>query len=186
MSLKDFEHSGVHDLFKAMLKFIVVSRQATELDKMKILLETRIQEVKDDCKGWAEVAAKATDEATEMQNLVEELKADIVEKDSRLDYLQKKNYKLSTILKKAKEDAVMEFKASKQYTDLLIANYAAGFEDFCMDAEERFPEVDFNSIKLNVGATSSLLQTSSEDVNIEDDTITYPTQDDPTFGDNPQ
>ena len=54
-----------------------------------------------------------------------------------------------------------------------------------MDAEERFLEVDFNSIKLNIGAASSLLQTSSEDVNIEDDATTHPTQDDPTSGDNP-
>ena len=80
----------------------------------------------------------------------------------------------------------MEFKASKQYTDLLDANYAAGFEDFHMDAEERFPEVDFSSIKLNIGATSSLLHASSKDVNIEDNVTTHPTQDDPTSGDNPQ
>ena len=109
-----------------MSKFIAASRQATELDKTRILLETRIQEVKDDYKGWAKVAAKATDEAKEMQNLVKELKANIVKKDPRLDHLQKKNDKLCTLLKKAKEDVVMEFKASKQYTDLLDANYATG------------------------------------------------------------
>ena len=73
-----------------MSKFIAASRQATKLDKMRILLETRIQEVKDDYKGWAKVATKAADEAKGMQNLVEELKADVVEKDSRLDHLQKK------------------------------------------------------------------------------------------------
>ena len=56
-----------------MSKFIVASRQATQLDKVGILLETRIQEVKDDWKGWAEMVAKAMDEAKEMQNLVEEL-----------------------------------------------------------------------------------------------------------------
>ena len=56
-----------------MSKFIVMSRQATEMDKMRILLETRIQEVKNDCKEWAEVVAKAKDEAKELQNLVEEL-----------------------------------------------------------------------------------------------------------------
>ena len=58
-----------------------------------------------------------------------------------------------------------------------------GFEDFRMDAMENFPEVDFSSIKLNLGAaTSSLLQTSFEDINIEDDTTTQPTQD---VGDDP-
>ena len=80
----------------------------------------------------------------------------------------------------------MEFRASKQFTDLLNTNYAAGFEDFRMDAMENFLEVDFISIKLNLGAaTSSLLQTSSEDINIEDDATTQPTQDEPNVGDNP-
>ena len=74
-----------------MSKFIAASRQTMEMDKTRILLETRIQEVKDDCKGWAEVAAKAKDEAKELQNLVEKLRADIVEKDTHLDYLQKRN-----------------------------------------------------------------------------------------------
>ena len=41
-----------------------------------------------------------------------------------------------------------------------------------MDAVERFLEVDFSFIKLNIGAASSLLQMSSEDVNIEDDATT--------------
>ena len=80
---------------------------------------------------------------------------------------------MSTLLNKAKEDAVVEFRASKQFTDLLDANYAAGFENFRMDAIENFLEVDFSSIKLNLGvATSTLLQTSFEDINIEDDATT--------------
>ena len=45
---------------------------------------------------------------------------------------------------------------------------------------ENFPEVDFSSIKLNLAvAASSLLQTSSEDVNVEDDASTQPAQDNP-------
>ena len=73
-----------------------------------------------------------------------------------------------------------EFKASKQYTDLLDTNYAAGFEDFRVEAMENFPEVDFSSIKLNLdAATSSLLQTSFEDVNVEDDASTQPPHDNP-------
>ena len=154
-----------------MSKFIAASKKATELDKTRILLETRIQEVKDESKKWAEVAAKAKDNAKELQNLVEELKTDAIEKDTCLDHLQKRNDELSTLLEKAKRDAIAEFKASKQYTDLLDTNYAAGFEDFRMEAMENFPKVDFSSIKLNLGgtATSSLLQTSSEDINIEDD-----------------
>ena len=43
--------------------------------------------MKDGCKKWAEVAAKAKKEATEQQNLIGELRTDIVEKDTRLDHL---------------------------------------------------------------------------------------------------
>ena len=145
-----------------MSKFIAASRQATELDKMRILLETTIKSVRDESKKWARIAAEAKEKAAEQQNLIAELRVDIVEKDTRLDHIQKKNDELSTFLSKAKEDVVAEFKASKAFTDLLDRNYAAGFEDFRMDAVENFPEVDFSSIKFNLNAaTSSLLQTSS-------------------------
>ena len=136
--------------------------------------------MKEESKKWAGVAAKAKEKTTELQNLIVELKIDAVEKETRLDHLQKKNNELSTLLSKAKEDAVTKFKASKQYTDLLDANYATGFEDFRTDAMKNFPEVDFSSIKLNLAtATSSLLQTSSEDINVEDDASIQPPQDDP-------
>ena len=158
-----------------MSKFIAASRQATELDKTRLLLETRIKEVKEESKVWAEVAAKAREEGKELRNLNEELRTNVLEKDTRLEHLQKKNNKLSALLEKAKEDAVAEFQTSKQFTDLLDKNYAAGFEDFKLDVEENFPNLDFSIIKLNLGAaTSSLLQTSSEDVNIEDDASTLP------------
>ena len=133
----------------------------------------------DESKKWAEVAIKAKEKGKELLNLIEELKIDVVEKDTRLDHLQKKNDELSTLLSNAKVDAVTEFKSSNEYTKLLDANYAAGFEDFRMEAIENFPEVDFSSIKLNLtAATSSLLQASSEDVNVEDDAITLPPNDD--------
>ena len=157
-----------------MSKFIVASRQVTELDKTRILLEKRIKEVKDESKMWAEVATKAREEAKELRNLNEELKTDVLEKNTRLDHLQKRNNKLNALLEKAKGDAVAEFQASKQFTDLLDKNYATGFEDFRLDATENFPNLDFSSIKLNLGAaTNSLIQTSSEDVNIEDDASTF-------------
>ena len=63
---------------------------------------------------------------------------------------------------------------------MLDKNYAAGFEDFRLDAAENFPNLDFSSIKLNLGAaTSSFIQTSLEDVNIEDDASTLPPPIDP-------
>ena len=70
-----------------MSKFIAASRQATGLDKIRVLLETRIQEVREESKKWAEVVAKAKDEATELRNLIEELRADVVEKDTHLNHL---------------------------------------------------------------------------------------------------
>ena len=147
---------------------------------MRTLLETRIPEVNEESKKWAKVAEKAKKKAKELQNLIRKLKTNVLEKDTRLDHLQKKNDELSVLLSKAKEDAVTEFKASKQYTDLLDTNYAAGFEDFRVEAMENFPEVDFSSIKLNLdAATSSLLQTSFEDVNVEDDASTQPPHDNP-------
>ena len=163
-----------------MSKFIAASRQATGLDKTRILLKTRIQELNDESKKWAEVATKIKEKGKELLNLIEQLKTDVVEKDTRLDHLQKKNDELSTLLSNAKADAVTEFKSSNEYTKLLDANYAAGFEDFKMEVIENFPEVDFSSIKLNLtAATSSLLQASSEDINVEDDATTLPPKDDP-------
>ena len=132
--------------------------------------------MKDETKKWAEVAAKAKDDAKGLQTLVEELKANAAEIDLCLEELQKRNDEQNILLSKAKGDAVAEFKASKQYTNILDTNYAAGFEDFKMDAIEKFPNMDFNSIilNLNTAAMSSLLHTGSEDTNIEDDATTLP------------
>ena len=69
-----------------MSKFIVASRQATDLNKTRILLEKKVKEVKEESKRWAEVAAKAKEETKELQNQIEELKADAIEKDTRLNH----------------------------------------------------------------------------------------------------
>ena len=77
-----------------MSKFIAASRQATELDKTRILLEMRVKEVKEESKVWAKVLAKAKEEAKELRNLNEELKTGVLENDTRLDHLQKRNNEL--------------------------------------------------------------------------------------------
>ena len=94
----------------------------------------------DESKKWAEVAATAKEKGKDLLNLIEELKIDVVEKDTRLDHLQKKNDELSTLLSNTKADVVTEFKSSNEYTKLLDANYAAGFEDLRMEAIENFPK----------------------------------------------
>ena len=134
----------------------------------------------DESKKWVEVAATAKEKGKELLNLIEELKTDVVKKDTCLDHLQKKNNEMSTLLSTAKTDAVTEFKVAKEYTNLLDANYVARFEDFRMEALENFPKMDFSSIKLNLtAATSFLLQISSKDVNVEDDPTTLPPKDNP-------
>ena len=70
-----------------MSKFIAASRQTTELDKTRILLEKRINKVKEESNVLAEVAAKAREVAKELRNLNEELKMDVLEKDTGLDHL---------------------------------------------------------------------------------------------------
>lgn len=111
-------------------------------------------------------------EVTELKNLVEELRTDIVEKESRLDHLQKKNEELSLSMDKAKDEEIKEFKASGAYTKLLDKTYVAGFEDFCLDAREAFPGVDFDSIKLPMASENSLLPRTSKDIDIDDDAMT--------------
>ena len=82
-------------------------------------------------------------------------------------------------MSKVKDKAIREFKTLNEFTELLDKNYAASFKDFYLDATDAFPRVDFNSIKLLIAAKSSLLQSSSEDVNIEDDAFNpLPTKDD--------
>ena len=81
------------------------------MENERIKLETRIHKVKDNCRGWAKMAAKATNKVKELKNLVKELKADVVKKETYLEHLQKRNDELSTLLEKAKQDAVKEFKA---------------------------------------------------------------------------
>ena len=133
-----------------------------------------------DCKKWAGLATKAKDEVTENRKLIEELRTDALEKDTRIDHLQKMNDELSTRLSKAKEDVMAEFEVVQSVYGRFGCNYATSFEDFRMDAIENFPEVVFSSIKLNLAtATCSLIQTGSDDVNVEDDASTQLAQDDP-------
>ena len=69
--------------------------------------------MKEESKKWAEVVAKAKEGTRTLENHIEELKTDIIEKDTCLDHLQKRNDELSALLEKSEGDAVAEFKASK-------------------------------------------------------------------------
>ena len=70
----------------------------------------------------AEVRVKLEEEVKKLKNLIEGLKADAVEKDTRLDHLQKRNNELCTLLGEAKGVVIEEFKASSEYINLLDKN----------------------------------------------------------------
>ena len=142
---------------QAMYKFMAVYRQATELDKERIRLETKVHDMEKESSHKAKGKVKLENEIKELKNLVEELKAYIIENDTWLDHLQKRSDELTSSLSKATNEAIKEFKASSVFTALLDKNYAVGFEDFCMNATEAFHGVDFNSIKLPIAIESSLL-----------------------------
>ena len=87
-------------------------------------------------------------------------------------------------MEKAREEAIASFKKSDEYKGRLDSHYAAGYKDFRADAKEAFPNLNFDSFKLPLTTKSSLLQTSSEDVNIMDDASNEVTQGDPKSGGN--
>ena len=68
------------------------------MDHERVRLEARVREVQANYRSRAEVAAKVIDEVKELKNLVKELKADAVEKDTRLNHLQKRNDELRILL----------------------------------------------------------------------------------------
>ena len=128
---------------------------------------------------------KLEDEVRELKNLAEGLKVDVLEKDTRLNHLQKQNDELSSLLSKSRDEVIKEFKTSSEFTDLLDKNNVASFENFRMDTIESFPGVDFDSIKFRTVAESSLLQTSLKDLNIKDDASTsHPVKDGSKSGGN--
>ena len=106
---------------------------------------------------------------TKLKNEVEELKADSVEKETRIIHLKGQVSEFNSSLEKACEEAVAAFKKSDEYKNRLDSYYAVAYEDFRADAKEAFPDLDFDSLKIPLATESSLLSTSSEDVNVVDD-----------------
>ena len=101
-----------------------------------------------------------------LKNEVEELKSDNIEKDTCIVYLEGQISGFVSSLEKACEEAIASFKKSDEYKGRLDSHYAAGYEDFRADAKETFPNLDFDSFKLPLATESSVLRTSSENVNL--------------------
>ena len=112
-----------------------------------------------------------------LKNEVKELKADSVEKETHIVHLEGQISAFNSSLEKAREEAVTAFKKADEYKNRLDSHYAAGYEDFRTDAKEAFPDLDFDSLKIPLATESSLLPTSSEDVNVVDDATNEVTQD---------
>ena len=115
---------------------------------------------------------------------MEELKADNIEKDTRIVYLEGQVSGFFPSLEKAREEAIGSFKKSDEHKSRLDSHYAAGYEDFRADAKETFPDLDFDSFKLPLTTESSILQTSSEDVNVMDNASNEVIQGNPKSGGN--
>ena len=108
---------------------------------------------------------------------VKKLKADSVEKETRIVHLEGQISAFNSSLEKAREEAIVAFKKSDKYKNHLDSHYTAGYEDFRANAKEAFPDLDFDSLKIPLATKSSLLPTSSEDVNVVDDATNEVTQD---------
>ena len=113
---------------------------------------------------------------TKLKDKVEELRADSIEKETRIAHLEGKVSKFNSSLEKAREEAIAAFKRSNEYKNHLDSHYVASYEDFYADANEAFPDLDFDSFKIPLATESSLLPTSSEDVNVVDDATNEVTQ----------
>ena len=108
---------------------------------------------------------------------MEELKADSIEKETRIAHLEGKVLGLTSSMEKAQEEAITAFMRSNKFKNCLDHYHAAGYKDFRVDAKETYPEVNFDSFKIPTATKSSLLPTSFEDVNVVDDASTETAQD---------
>lgn len=70
-----------------MTKFMAASRQAADLDKERIRMETKIRVIEKESSRKVRERRKLEDEVKDLKNLVKELKANIIEKDTLLDHL---------------------------------------------------------------------------------------------------
>ena len=158
-----------------MLKFYTATCQAKELATEAKTAKEKAKELNNEVLLRKREVLKLTENfyclqesETKLKNEVKELKADNIEKDTRIIYLEGRVSRFVSSLEKAREEAIASFKKSDEHKSRLDSHYAAGYEDFCADAKETFLDLDFDSFKLPLATESSMLQTSSEDVNIMD------------------
>ena len=176
---------------QAMSKFYIATCQAKELATEAKTAKEKAKELNNEVLLKKGEVFRLTEDfnclqgsETKLKNEVEELKADNIEKDTRIVYLEGQVSGFVSSLEKAREEAIVSFKKSNVYKSRLDSHYAAGYEDFRADAKETFPDLDFDSFKLPLATESSMLQTSFEDINVMDDASNEVIQGDPKSGGN--
>ena len=181
-----------------MSKFYTTSTQAKELYDQAKAAKEKSKKLNNEVLLKKGEVIKLTEELTRLPGIerklkdeVEELKANSIEKDTRISHLEVKVQGFTSSMEKAQKEAIAAFMKSNEFKIHLDRHYVVGYEDFRSDAKEAYPEMDFDFFKIPTAVESSLPQTSSEDVNIMDDALTEPTQDvaetskdDPKSGDN--
>ena len=167
-----------------MSKFYTASTQAKELCKEAKTAREKNKELNKEVLLKKGEVIRLTEDLnrlhgveTKLKNEVKELKADSVEKETCIVHLEGQVSEFNSSLEKACEEAVAAFKKSDKYKNCLDSHYAAGYEDFRADAKEAFPNLDFDSLKIPLATESSLLPTSSEDVNVVDNATNEVIQD---------
>ena len=113
-----------------MSKFIAASRQATKMDQNRIRLEAKISEVQADCRGKTKVVDKATEVVRELKNLIEELKAEVIEKDTHLDHLQREKTNCAPFLKRPKKMLLRSSKLSISLPSFWIGTMLLALKSF--------------------------------------------------------
>ena len=119
---------------QAMSKFYTATCQAKELaveaktakDKAKEL-NNEIMLKKGEVLRLTEDFNRLQGSETKLKNEVEELKADNLEKDTRIVHLEGQVSEFTSSLEKAREEAIAAFKKSDEYKNRLDSHYAAGY-----------------------------------------------------------
>ena len=167
-----------------MSKFYTTSTQAKGLCNEAKAVKEKSKELNNKVLQKKGKVIKLTEELTRLQgveqklkNEVEELKENSIEKKTRITHLEVKDQGVTSSMEKAQKEAVAAFIRSDEFKNRLDCHQTAGYEDFRSDAKEAYPEMDFDYFKISTTTKSSLLLTSSEDVNVVDDASTEPAQD---------
>ena len=147
-----------------MSKFYTATCQAKELAEKAKTAKEKAKELNSEILLKKGEVIRLTDDfncllasETKLKNEVEELKADVVEKDTRIAHLEGQVSGFVSSLEKVREEAIAAFKKSNEYKNRLDSHYAAGYEDFRADAKEAFPDLNFDSFKLPLATESFLL-----------------------------